>query len=848
MSEQTRISHPKELPLSTDVEGFDSLAELALDLRSSWNHTTDQVWRQLDPVLWELTQNPWVVLQTVSREKLQRDLADPAFRKNVEYLVQARRDAAEAPAWFQQACPQSPLSCVAYFSMEFMLSEALPIYSGGLGNVAGDQLKAASDLGVPVIGVGLLYQQGYFRQVIDKDGAQQALFPYNDPGQLPITPLRQANGEWLRLEIDLPGYSVWLRAWQVQVGRVKLYLLDSNDAANYPAHRGITSELYGGGPELRLKQELLLGIGGWRLLAALGIQPEVCHLNEGHAAFAVLERTLSFMEENAQPFEVALAVTRAGNLFTTHTAVAAGFDRFVPALIEQYLGGYAEQKLGITLHDLLALGRQNPNDTSELFNMAYLAIRGSGAVNGVSRLHGKVSRHLFEPLFPRWPVDEVPVEYLTNGVHMPTWDSAPADELWTEVCGKNRWLGETDTLEQDMRRVSDARLWQFRVAASKSLVGYARERLFRQLTASGASPEAVDEAKQLLDPNALTLGFARRFATYKRPNLLLHNPARLLRLLVNPERPVQLIIAGKAHPEDRAGQALIHEWINFIRQPDTRPHIVFLSDYDMLLTEHLVQGVDVWINTPRRPWEACGTSGMKVLVNGGINLSELDGWWAEAYTPEVGWALGDGQEHDDDPAWDASEAEALYDLLEREVIPEFYTRDEQGIPTAWVARMRESMARLTPRFSTNRAVREYTEQQYLPAAATYRERAADKGAVGRTIVDWEHALKDKWVTLRFGDVKVQTNAAQHIFEAEVYLNDLDPNVVRVEVYADGVNGNSPIRQEMMRVQPPDGAPLEGIYRASVSATRLATDYTVRIIPHCNGVAVPLEVNPILWQR
>lgn len=848
MSEQTRISHPKELPLSTDVEGFDSLAELALDLRSSWNHTTDQVWRQLDPVLWELTQNPWVVLQTVSREKLQRDLADPAFRKNVEYLVQARRDAAEAPAWFQQACPQSPLSCVAYFSMEFMLSEALPIYSGGLGNVAGDQLKAASDLGVPVIGVGLLYQQGYFRQVIDKDGAQQALFPYNDPGQLPITPLRQANGEWLRLEIDLPGYSVWLRAWQVQVGRVKLYLLDSNDAANYPAHRGITSELYGGGPELRLKQELLLGIGGWRLLAALGIQPEVCHLNEGHAAFAVLERTLGFMEENAQPFEVALAVTRAGNLFTTHTAVAAGFDRFVPALIEQYLGGYAEQKLGITLHDLLALGRQNPNDTSELFNMAYLAIRGSGAVNGVSRLHGKVSRHLFEPLFPRWPVDEVPVEYLTNGVHMPTWDSAPADELWTEVCGKNRWLGETDTLEQDMRRVSDARLWQFRVAASKSLVGYARERLFRQLTASGASPEAVDEAKQLLDPNALTLGFARRFATYKRPNLLLHNPARLLRLLVNPERPVQLIIAGKAHPEDRAGQALIHEWINFIRQPDTRPHIVFLSDYDMLLTEHLVQGVDVWINTPRRPWEACGTSGMKVLVNGGINLSELDGWWAEAYTPEVGWALGDGQEHDDDPAWDASEAEALYDLLEREVIPEFYTRDEQGIPTAWVARMRESMARLTPRFSTNRAVREYTEQQYLPAAATYRERAADKGAVGRTIVDWEHALKDKWVTLRFGDVKVQTNAAQHIFEAEVYLNDLDPNVVRVEVYADGVNGNSPIRQEMMRVQPPDGAPLEGIYRASVSATRLATDYTVRIIPHCNGVAVPLEVNPILWQR
>ena len=359
----------------------------------------DHVWRQLDPVLWELTHNPWVVLQTVSRDRIKRVLADPAFRKHVDDLVQTRRDAAEAPAWFQHTYPQSPLTCVAYFSMEFMLSEALPIYSGGLGNVAGDQLKAASDLGVPVVGVGLLYQQGYFRQVIDQDGAQQALFPYNDPGQLPITPLRQPNGEWLRLEIDLPGYSVWLRAWQVQVGRVKLYLLDSNDAANFPAHRGITSELYGGGPELRLKQELLLGIGGWRLLAALGIQPEVCHLNEGHAAFAVLERARSFMQETGQPFDVALAVTRAGNLFTTHTAVAAGFDRFAPALIEQYLGGYAEQKLGIPLHDLLALGRQNPNDSSEPFNMAYLAIRGSGAVNGVSRLHGKVSRHLFAAAF-----------------------------------------------------------------------------------------------------------------------------------------------------------------------------------------------------------------------------------------------------------------------------------------------------------------------------------------------------------------------------------------------------------------------------------------------------------------
>jgi starch phosphorylase len=778
---------------------------------------------------------------------MERVSADPAFRKKVDALVQAKRQAAKAPAWFQQTYPKSPLTCVAYFSMEFMLSEALPIYSGGLGNVAGDQLKTTSDLGVPVIGVGLLYQQGYFRQVLDKDGAQQALFPYNDPGQLPITPLRQANGEWLRLELDLPGYPVWLRAWQVQVGRVQLYLLDSNDLANLPAHRGITSELYGGGPELRLKQELLLGIGGWRLLAALGIQPEVCHLNEGHAAFAVLERARSFMEETGQHFEVALAVTRAGNLFTTHTAVAAGFDRFAPALIEQYLGGYAEKKLGITLHDLLALGRRNPNDSSESFNMAYLAIRGSGAVNGVSRLHGKVSRHLFELLFPHWPADEVPVGHVTNGVHMPSWDSAAADDLWTEACGKDRWLGTMETLEQDIRRVPDASLWQFRTAASKSLVEYARERLSRQLAASGASPEAVDGAKHLFDPKALTLGFARRFATYKRPNLLLHDPERLLRLLTDRERPVQLILAGKAHPADQAGQNLIREWTHFIRRPEVRSHVIFLSDYDMLLTEHLVQGVDVWINTPRRPWEACGTSGMKVLVNGGINLSELDGWWAEAWTPEVGWALGDGREHGDDPAWDAAEAEALYGLLEREVIPEFYTRDESGIPTAWLKRMRESMAQLTPRFSANRTVREYTEQHYFPAASAYRERAAGKGVMGVQIVNWQRAMEQHWPNLRFGEMKVASDGENHVFEVQVYLSGLDPNTVRVELYADGVNGGEPVRQEMKRVRQLVGA--NGtLYSTQVPTTRPAMDYTARVIPHCVGVALPLEDARILWQR
>jgi starch phosphorylase len=845
MSEQTRSSHPLYGLLPADVEGFDSMVELALDMRWAWNHATDEVWRQLDPALWDLTHHPCDVLQTVSRDKIRNELADPVFRKKIDDLLLSKRQAADAPAWFQQAHPQSPLNCVAYFSMEFMLSEALPIYSGGLGNVAGDQLKAASDLGVPVIGVGLLYQQGYFRQILDKDGAQQALYPYNDPGQLPITPLRKPDGEWLRLEVALPGYSVWLRTWQVQVGRVKLYLLDSNDVANYPAHRGITSELYGGGPELRLKQEIVLGIGGWRLLRALGLQPEVCHLNEGHAAFAVLERARNFMEETGQSFDAALAVTRAGNLFTTHTAVAAGFDRFAPALIEQYLGAYAEQQLGISHHDLLTLGRKNSNDALEPFNMAYLAIRGSGAVNAVSRLHGQVSRHLFEPLFPHWPEEEIPVGHVTNGVHMPTWDSAPADDLWTEACGKDRWLGMAETLEQNIRKVSDARLWQFRTVARSSLVEYARERLSRQLTISGSTSEHTDAAKHLFDCNTLTLGFARRFASYKRPNLLLHDPERLLRLLTNPQRPVQLIMAGKAHPADLAGQALIQEWIHFIRRTEARPHVIFLSDYDMLLTEQLVQGADVWLNTPRRPWEACGTSGMKVLVNGGINLSELDGWWAEAYTPEVGWALGDGQEHGGDPAWDAREAEALYDLLEHEVIPEFYTRDEQGIPSAWVNRMRESMAQLTPRYSTNRAVREYTEQHYLPAASAYLARAAGKGKIGVEMVDWRHDLEQKWGALRFGEVKAETVDEQHIFETQVYLDDLDPEAVRVELYADG---EVPVRVEMKRTRQLVGAINGYAYHAEVSAIRPASDYTARLIPQRAGVAVPLEAARILWQR
>ncbi|MGH9451650.1 MAG: alpha-glucan family phosphorylase [Terriglobia bacterium] len=840
MSNPVYTKRPAETPAS------DSLAEMALDLRWSYTHSADKIWQRLAPELWDLTHNPWFVLQAVSREKLQSVTSDPEFQKLLDVLLREKRDGARQAGWFQKAHPGSRLTTIAYFSMEFMLSDALPIYSGGLGNVAGDQLKTASSLGVPVTGVGLLYQQGYFRQEIDAQGQQHALYPFNDPGQLPIKPVRDASGEWLRFTIAFPGCKLWIRAWQVQIGRTKLYLLDTNDPANIPEHRGITSELYGGGPDLRLKQEQVLGIGGWRLLRAVGLQPEVCHLNEGHAAFAVLERARCYMADNQQPFDLALTVTRAGNLFTTHTPVEAGFDRFAPELMEKYFRRYTEEELSISFQDLLALGRRDRSDSSEPFNMAYLALRGSGAINGVSRLHGEVSRRIFQPLFPRWPRVEVPVTHITNGVHAPTWDSAQADHLWETACGKARWRGTTAELEKDFHRVSDSDLWRLRVEARRPLIEYVRSRLVRQLEGQGASAGAVAQARQILDPSVLTLGFARRFATYKRPNLLLHDPERLIRILSDREHPVQLIIAGKAHPQDGAGQAMIQQWIGFIRRAEVSSHAVFLSDYDMLMAEQLIQGIDVWINTPRRPWEACGTSGMKVLVNGGLNLSELDGWWAEAYSPEVGWAIGDGREHGNDPAWDAAEAESLYTLLEQEVVPEFYARDAKGIPSRWVARMRESMARLTPAFSANRAVREYTEKHYLAAAAAYEGRAANHGQAGAEILRWQRELVRSWSRLQFGSVTCEQRGGQYVFRAQVYFHELDPETACVDLYAEEQGGGGPIRQPMKRGERLGGSANGFLYTASVPAARPAMDYTPRVIPCKTGAFVPLEAPMILW--
>jgi starch phosphorylase len=836
--------HPRELPA-----GLEALTDLALDLRWTWSHAGDELWRTVDPQTWERIENPWVIVQNVPHQRLEQLAGDADFLAELARLSEERRQYLESPGCFSEVHADADIRSIAYFSMEFGLGEALPLYAGGLGILAGDYLKAASDLGVPLVGVGLLYQEGYFRQMVDASGQQQALYPFNDPSSLPIQPALTADGDWLRIDLAFPGRQVMMRVWQAKVGRVTLYLLDSNDPLNAPVDRGITGQLYGGGAEKRLIQEMVLGIGGWRLLETLGIEVDVCHLNEGHAAFAVLERARYYMKKHGLSFWEALWTTRAGNLFTTHTPVAAGFDNYSPDLIEKYFPYFRNYLLDIdvSLHNMLALGRKNPNDDQEPFNMAYLAMRGCHTANGVSALHGEVSCGIFHPLFPRWPIHEVPVTYVTNGVHVPSWDSPWADKLWTRTCGSERWRGTTEALKQGIEELGDEAIWSFSARERLDLIHYARMRLALQLGQRGAEPDTVAEAEQMLDPNVLIIGFARRFAEYKRPNLLLQDMQRLKRLLNHPEHPVQLIIAGKAHPADQQGQALIKQWVDFVNQPDVRHRAVFLEDYDISLAQQLVQGVDLWINTPRRPWEACGTSGMKVLVNGGLNLSELDGWWAEAYAEDVGWALGDGQEHDD-PQWDAVEAQSLYRLLEEEVVPLFYTRDAQGIPRAWVARMRASMARLAPQFSCNRMARDYVEELYIPLATAYKYRAADHGHIGRELQAWYEKLRLHWPTLHFGDVVIEQSNENWLFKAPVYLGDLTPHDVRVELYAEVEEGLGGVCHEMSVSGKITGAVNGYIYHAEVSAQRPADNYTPRIVAGHMAAAVPMEAPFILWQQ
>jgi starch phosphorylase len=823
-----------------------ALEDLALDLRWTWSHEADALWKHVDAEAWSQTRNPWIILQNVPNAQLNALAADGSFLDHLERLAAARRAYLGQPSWFSSTYGAAALAGIAYFSMEFGLSEALPLYAGGLGVLAGDFLKTASDLGLPAVGVGLLFQEGYFRQTIDAAGRQHEAAPYNEPATLPIRPVLERDGPRLRIPLELPGRTLFLRVWQASVGRATLYLLDSNDPLNSAVDRSITAKLYGGGPETRLLQDLVLGIGGWRAIGLLRPETDVCHINEGHAAFVVLERARQLALALRIGLREAWWAARAGTVFTTHTPVMAGFDRFPPELIERYLGEAARQA-GTTVGEILALGRGHHDDAAAPFNMAYLALRGALASFGVSRLHGRVSRHIFQPLFPRWPFRQVPVDHVTNGIHVPSWDSAEADEIWTAACGKDRWRGMPDALSESIGALSDEALWAMRGDSRAGLVRNVRDRLRRHLSRRGLAAESVAQASTVLDQNLLTLGFARRFTRYKRPNLLLRDLARLERLLNDERRPAQLVVAGKAHPDDEQGKDMIQEWVLAAQRPEFRHRIVFLEDYDLALAEELVRGVDVWINTPRRPWEACGTSGMKVLVNGGLNLSELDGWWEEAYAPELGWAIDDialkGEEEQD-----ALDAEALYGLLEREAAPEFYARDAEGVPRAWLARIRRSMAVLTPRYCSTRMVHEYLTKAYLPAVQTMRERITAGAGLAKEISAWEHRVRRAWDSLHIGTTAMSREEGVTTFSVPIYLGDMAAEDVCVEIYADARNGELPELAELARGQPVAGAANGYLYVGRMPTRRPAEDFTVRIVPHHRGVRVPTELELILWQR
>ena len=828
---------PRPLP-----EGLEGLTGLALDLRWGIRPPADRLWARLNPELWERTRNPSLILREVTAARLAEAARDETFRQGVAKTLEAHSRALESPGWFADRHGASGLRGIAYFSLEFGLAECLPIYAGGLGILAGDHLKTASDLGVPITAFGLLYDQGYFQQQLTADGWQVEAYPHNDPASLPISPTQGPDGGWLRVTLALPGRALVLRVWQVAVGKVTLYLLDSNDPLNSPWDRAITANLYAGGHDRRLIQELVLGVGGWRVHEALRIEADICHLNEGHAAFVVLARAAAFGRQHGVPFGEALWATRPGNLFTTHTPVAAGFDRFDPALVGNYLQPFADEA-EVPVSVLLSLGQDAPFG---LFNMAWLAARGSGRINAVSALHEDVSRPIFAPLAPRWPLAEIPIGHVTNAVHMPTWTSGPASDLWKGTRAETSVPDAVETVSlvteeasPNFDKVSDADLWAFRSESRRGLVEYVRRRLERQMQAQGMSAEVSQRARQALDPDALTVGFARRFAAYKRPNMMLHDLGRLTRLVQSADRPVQFIVAGKAHPSDEGGKLLVQAMVQAASSAALFGRLVFLSDYDMMLTAELVAGVDIWLNNPRRPMEASGTSGMKVLANGGLNLSERDGWWAEAYTPEVGWALGDGQEHDE-VEWDAVEAEQLYTLLEQEIIPAFYERSDDGLPQAWLTRIRASMVHLTPRFDSPRMLREYVEQFYLPGAGAYRHRAAEGGRAAKELASWHTRLAQEWGGVRLDDKVVTRTNNQWSISVRLSLGNLRPDDVKVSLYADAAPGKDAARVEMTR----EGA--GPVYRGQVPADRPPEDYTPCVIPFHPDALVPQEAQFIRW--
>jgi len=657
---------------------LEPLREIAYNLLWSWQLETIEMFRRLDRTLWEkVNHNPVALLGSIDQEKLDRAAADDAFLAHLDRVYEDLKFYEASPTWFSKTHFSTSTPVIAYFSAEFGLTECLPIYSGGLGILAGDHLKSASDLGVPLVGVGLLYQRGYFQQYLNADGWQQEFYPDNDFYNLPVWPEVTPGGEPAKITVEFPGRKVYARVWRIQVGRIPLLLLDTNVRENNVEDRKITAELYGGDNENRLKQEILLGIGGIRALRQAGINPAVCHMNEGHSAFLGLERIRLLITESNLSFREAATVSSKSTIFTTHTPVPAGIDTFPPALMTKYFSDYFPSLL-IGREEFLGLGRRDPKNDSEPFNMAYLALHLSSYANGVSELHGAISRKMWKNRWPEVPDDEIPIDHITNGVNTRSWIPAEMAQLFDRYLGPD-WAAKPadESIWEDIEAIPDDELWRTHERRRERLVAFARRRLGEQLKRRGARDLELRRAGEALDPEALTIGFARRFATYKRATLIFRDPERLRKILTNVDCPVQLIIAGKAHPQDSEGKELIRHIIHFARAEDIRRRILFLENYDITIGRYLVQGVDVWLNNPRRPLEASGTSGMKVLFNGGLNLSVVDGWWAEGYSPERGWAIGSGEEYEDLNYQDEVEASAIYDLLEKEIVPLFY-----DVPTA----------------------------------------------------------------------------------------------------------------------------------------------------------------------
>ena len=824
-----------------------------MNLWFSWNWDATQLFIRMDPVLWEKCgQNPVLMLGMLSQEALDAAARDESFVSNLGRVFEQFSRYMSQPGWFAETYPAERRFLSAYFSTEYGLDEALPIYSGGLGVLSGDHLKSASDIGLPLVGVGLLYQKGYFRQVLNPDGWQHELYPDNDWYNMPVHPEVGADGKALTIDLDLAGEKVFARIWRVQVGRVPLILLDTNIESNAPRHREITSTLYGGDREMRIRQEMVLGVGGVRALKALGLEPTVFHMNEGHSAFLALERIRTLMNEFGVSYGAAREFVLATNVFTTHTPVPAGNETFARDLVMKYLQPIASA-IGLSADDFLALGEDGPQSAGT-FGMTVLALRSAGFANGVSRLHGEVARTMWKDLWNGLPEAEVPITSITNGIHTRSWISHDLGELFLRYLGPRFVDNPGDSSVWDrIDAIPSSELWRIHQIRKERLVFFVRKRLAAQLRRQGSGPSSMKGADDVLDPQALTLGFARRFATYKRAGLLFRQPDRLVRLLTDPQRPVQIIFAGKAHPQDTPAKEIIRSVLGFTRDPRLLQRLVFLEDYDINVARYLVQGVDVWMNTPRRPLEASGTSGMKAAANGALNCSVLDGWWDEGSDVDTGWAIGDGEVYSDPEEQDRNECESLYHLLENEMVPLFFDRDRSGMPREWLGMMKSSIRKLGSVFNTHRMVREYAERAYLPAHRLGR-RWLDENLDGAKALDeWRQRVDGCWsqVSIHMDVDPASEMAVGTTLEVpvRVRLGVLTPDDVAVEVRfgplgpAGDIRSASVVQAQLVRTEGDDHL----FIAKRVCGTSGRCGFAARVLPQHPDLLAPFTPLRITWE-